>query len=472
MGHAGPSMEAGVRGMTVKVNEDFIISVVGEENVLSDPVDLLVYSSDATTLKGKPSIIVFPHKTEEVVQIVKYAKGDKIPVIPRGAGSCLSGGPVATMGGIILDFTKMNKILEIDEENFQVMVEPGVVHKDLDKELSKKGLFFPPDPSSKDWVTIGGMIAGNAGGMRAVKYGVTGDWTKGLEVVLPTGEVMWTGSKCVKVVSGYDLTGLFVGSEGTLGIFTRALLGITTLPESRFAALAYFENLEHAGRCIYRIMREGLDPSVAELMDRLTMDAVSRFTGMEFQESEAIIIIELDGDLDSIKKRSLSLERIFNEEKCISFETAQDEGEVEKMFENRHAAYAALAAHKPTVEVEDITVPLSKIVEMLHRVEVIAKKHDIMIATFGHMGDGNLHPCLLFDDRIAKEKEIAERAKEELFRAALELQGTITGEHGVGFLKRPYFPEEHDSVEIAAMKAIKRVLDPNNILNPGKIFED
>ncbi|MFX0088530.1 MAG: FAD-binding oxidoreductase [Candidatus Hodarchaeota archaeon] len=458
--------------MTVKVNEDYLISVVGEENVLSDPADLVVYSSDATPLKGRPSIVVFPHKTEEVVQIVKHANENKIPVVPRGAGSCLSGGPVAIMGGILLDFTKMNKILEIDEENFQAMVEPGVVHKDLDKELSKRGLFFPPDPSSQDWVTIGGMIAENAGGMRAVKYGVTGDWTKGLEVVLPTGEVMWTGSKCVKVVSGYDLTKLFVGSEGTLGIFTRALLGITTLPESRLAALAYFENLEQAGRCIYRIIREGLDPSAAELMDRLTMDAVSRFTGMEFPESEAVIIVELDGDSDNIKKRSVTLEKIFREEKAICYETAKDEGEVEKMFENRHAAYAALASYKPTVEVEDVTVPLSKIVEMLNLVVEIAEKHDIMIATFGHMGDGNLHPSLLFDDRIPREKEIAERAKEDLFKAALQLQGTITGEHGVGVLKRPYFPAEHDSVEISAMKAIKRVLDPNSILNPGKIFED
>lgn len=471
MSHASLGVQRGVRWMTVKVNQDYIISVVGEENVLSDPADLLVYSTDATPLRGKPSIVVFPHKTDEVAQIVKHANENKIPVIPRGAGSCLSGGPVAVSGGIILDFTKMNKILEIDEENFQVLVEPGVVYKDLDKELLKRGLFFPPDPASQDWVTLGGMIAENAGGMRAVKYGVTGDWTKGLEVVLSTGEVMWTGSKCVKIVSGYDLTSLFVGSEGTLGIFTKALLAVTMLPESRLAALAYFENLEQAGRCIFRMMREGLDPSGAELMDKLTMDAVSKYTGMEFPESGAVVIVELDGDPDNIRKRLVILEKIFKEEKAVSYKTAKDEEEVEKIFESRHAAYSALASYKPTVELEDVTVPIAKIVEMFHRVEEIAKKNDIMIATFGHMGDGNLHPNILFDDRIPEEKERAERAKDDIFKAALELQGTITGEHGVGFLKKPYFYAEHDSVEINAMKAIKRVLDPNNILNPGKIFE-
>ncbi|MHA1238294.1 MAG: FAD-binding oxidoreductase [Candidatus Odinarchaeia archaeon] len=457
--------------MSTETHEKFMLDIVGEENVLTDPVDLLVYSTDATPLKSKPCIVVFPTTTEQVTEIIKYANEKKVPVVPRGAGSSLSGGPVPIKGGIVLDFTKMNRILEIDEENFTVLVEPGVVYKDLDKELAKRGLFFPPDPSSQDWCTIGGMIAENAGGMRAVKYGVTRDWIMGAEVVLPTGKVIWSGAKTRKFASGYEIYRLMVGSEGTLGVITKAILRVTNLPNVRLAASAYFETLKQAGHCIYEIMRSGIDPSGAEVMDRLTMEAVSKFTGLTFPECGAMVIIELDGDSkEYVNMRLKKLKDIFSKMNAISYKIAETEEEAENLFESRHSAYSALTTYKPTAELEDVTVPISKVPEMFEAINKIAEKYNLLVATFGHMGDGNIHPNFLYDERDPDEVKRVEKAKEEIFRAALEMGGTLTGEHGIGAMKREYFALEHKSEEIEAMKIIKQALDPNNILNPGKIW--
>ncbi|WEU39933.1 MAG: FAD-binding protein [Candidatus Odinarchaeum yellowstonii] len=456
--------------MTLSLDVKKIEHIVGSENILTDTVDLVVYSSDATPIKSRPNIVIFPTTTQQVSDIMKYASANRIPVVPRGAGSSLSGGPVAIKGGIILDFTKMNKILNVDTDNFEVLVEPGVVYKTLEKKLKPLGLFFPPDPSSQDWCTIGGMIAENAGGMRAVKYGVTRDWVMGLEVVLSNGDVAWFGSSTYKFASGYEMHRLIVGSEGTLAIITKALLKVTTLPEARLTAIAYFKTLEDAGKCVYETIRRGLQPSGAEIMDRLTMDAVSKFTGIKFPECGAVVVNELDGDQDSVKKRLKILEEIYKHNNAISYAIAKDEHEAEKIFESRHAAYSALSTYKPTTELEDVTVPISKVPEMFKRIEEISKKYGIMIATFGHMGDGNLHPNILYDEKIPEEKEKAELVKEEIFRAALDLKGTITGEHGVGCTKIKFFGIEHSSCSVNAQKAVKKALDPYNILNPGKIF--
>lgn len=452
------------------VNKQILEGIAGPENVLTDPVDLVVYSSDATPITSRPDIVVFPTSTKQVSDIMKYANNHKIPVVPRGSGSSLSGGPVAIKGGLILDFTKMNKILDIDQENFEVLVEPGVVYKTLESKLKPLGLFFPPDPSSQDWCTIGGMIAENAGGVRAVKYGVTRDWLMGTEIVLANGDIIWAGSGTYKFASGYELHRLMVGSEGTLGLITKALLKVTPLPKSRLAAIAFFKTLEEAGKCVYQTIRLGLQPSGAEIMDRLTMDAVSKFTGIKFPECGAVVINELDGDEENIKKRLKVLEGIYKEHNAISYQIAKDEHEAEQIFQSRHAAYSALSTYKPTTELEDVTVPISKVPEMFRKVDEISKRNQIMIATFGHMGDGNLHPNLLYDAENPEERKRAEKAKEELFQAALDLKGTITGEHGVGCAKTKYFGNEHTVFDITAQKSIKRALDPNNILNPGKIF--
>ncbi|MEM2907057.1 MAG: FAD-linked oxidase C-terminal domain-containing protein [Candidatus Odinarchaeota archaeon] len=456
--------------MTVSLDVKTLEGIVGAENALTDPVDLIVYSSDATHIKSKPNVVLFPTTTQQVSDIMKYASKHRIPVVPRGAGSSLSGGPVAIKGGIIVDFTKMNKILNIDMENFEVLVEPGVVYKNLEKKLKPLGLFFPPDPSSQDWCTIGGMISENAGGMRAVKYGVTRDWVMGLEVVLANGDIAWFGSGTYKFASGYEMHRLIVGSEGTLALITKALLKITSLPESRLAAIAYFKTLEEAGKCVYETIRRGLQPSGAEIMDRLTMDAVSKFTGITFPECGAVVVNELDGEEASVKKRLKILEVIYRELNAISYRVAEDEHEAEKIFESRHAAYSALSTYKPTTELEDVTVPISKVPEMFRRIQEISKKYGIMIATFGHMGDGNLHPNILYDENIPEEKEKAEHVKDEIFKAALDLKGTITGEHGVGCAKIKFFGIEHSPCSVDAQKAIKKALDPYNILNPGKIF--
>ncbi|MHA1409051.1 MAG: FAD-binding oxidoreductase [Candidatus Odinarchaeia archaeon] len=458
--------------MSVTVDIKTLEEIVGPENTLINKVDLLVYSTDATNIKSEPAVVVFPKSSEEVSAILKYANENKIPVVPRGAGSSLSAGPVPIKGGILMDFTKMNKILKIDTENFEVLVQPGVVYADLEKKLKPLGLFFPPDPSSQDWCTIGGMIAENAGGVRAVKYGVTRDFLMGAEIALANGDIIWAGSSTYKCASGYELHRLMVGSEGTLGIITKALLKVIPLPQARLTAIAFFKSLDDAGKCVYDIIKEGLQPSGAEIMDRLTMDAVSKFTGIEFPECDAVVINELDGDEDSIKKRLKKLEELYKKHNAVSYRIAKDEKEAEQIFESRHAAYSALTTYKPTCELEDVTVPISKVPDMFKKVNEIATKYNLMIATFGHMGDGNLHPNFLYDEKDPDEVKRVEEAKKEIFKAALELNGTITGEHGVGYSKIEFFGEEHSQSDINAMKAIKRVLDPNWILNHGKIFGD
>jgi glycolate oxidase len=458
--------------MTLSVNIQTLENIVGVENILSEKIDLIVYSSDATNVKAKPNVVVFPTTNEQVSEILKYANKNKIPVVPRGAGSSLSAGPVPIKGGILMDFTKMNKILKIDKENFEVLVEPGVIYTDLEKKLKPLGLFFPPDPSSQNWCTIGGMMAENAGGIRAVKYGVTRDFVMGAEIVLANGDIVWSGSSTYKCASGYEMHRLMVGSEGTLGIITKALLKVIPLPESRLTAIAFFKSLDDAGNCVYDIIKQGLQPSGAEIMDRLTMDAVSKFTGIQFPECNAVVINELDGDEDNIMKRLKRLEEIYKKHNSISYRIAKNEEEAEQIFESRHAAYSALTTYKPTCELEDVTVPISKVPEMFRRLQEIAKKYNLLIATFGHMGDGNLHPNFLYDENVQEEVEKVEKAKEEMFKAALDLDGTITGEHGVGFCKINFFGVEHSIASIKAMKAIKKALDPNGILNPGKIFGD
>jgi glycolate oxidase len=448
-----------------------LAQIVGAENVSTESVDLLCYSRDASENVGMPDIVVWPNNTSQVSEIMKLANELKVPVTPRGAGTCLSGGPVPAKGGILLVLTRMNKILEIDIANLQVLVECGVVWQDLNNALTPYKLFLPPDPASKEACTIGGCMAECSGGVRAVKYGTFRDWALGLQVVLPNGEVIETGAKTRKGVSGYDLTRLFIGSEGTLGVITRTRLRIFPLPRYRLVMSAYFDSMESAGKAIFRVMTSGLIPSAAELMDKQTVEAVSKFINMKFPECVALAIFEFDGSsLGEVKRRIRQTRKLCEREKATRIDISETVEESDRLWRARKSAGPALATLKPSSLHEDATVPTSRIPEMLTRIKQIAQKHNVLIPTFGHVGDGNLHPIILYDERNPDEKKRAEAATADIFRVALELGGTLSGEHGIGLSKAPFFSMEHSSPETEVMRKIKNALDPNNILNPGKIW--
>jgi glycolate oxidase len=447
-----------------------ISEIVGEENITTSLVDLITYSSDASIDSGMPNLVVWPTTPEQISKIVKLANEYHFPIIPRGAGTGLSGGAVPKYGGVILDLSRMNKILEISTQDLQVLVEAGVVADDLNQELAKHGLFFPPDPASSSAATIGGMLAENAGGIRAVKYGTTREWVLGLEVVLPTGEVLWVGRRAMKWVAGYDLVRLFIGSEGTLGIITKALLKVRPLPETALSAFAMFSSLEQAVHCVYKIIIEGLEPSKVEFLDQITLDAISKYTGTSFPPGEAAIIIELDGEKLSVEKRLERLIEIFKEEKALSYDVARTPEENMRIWQARKAALPALSSVKPTVVIEDVTVPISKLPYMVKVVQEISKKFNIPVATFGHVGDGNFHPCILLDIRNRDEVERMEKCALEIAKAAIKVGGTVSGEHGIGTLKMNMYRHEAPTELVKLLLKIKRALDPNNIMNPGKIF--
>ena len=448
-----------------------LAQIVGAENVSTESVDLLCYSRDASENVGIPDIVVWPNNTSQVSEIMKLANKLKVPVTPRGAGTCLSGGPVPARGGILLVLTRMKKILEVDIANLQVLVECGVVWQDLNNELIPYKLFLPPDPASKEACTIGGCMAECSGGVRAVKYGTFRDWALGLQVVLPNGEVIETGAKTRKGVSGYDLTRLFIGSEGTLGVITRARLRIFPLPRYRLVMSAYFDSMENAGKAIFRVMISDLIPSAAELMDKQTVEAVSKFINMKFPECIALAIFEFDGSsLGELKRRIRQARKLCEKEKATRIDVSETMEESDRLWRARKSAGPALATLKPSSLHEDATIPTSRIPEMLTRIEQIAQKHNVLIPTFGHAGDGNLHPIILYDERDPDEKKRAEAATADIFQAALELGGTLSGEHGIGLSKAPFFSMEHSNPETEVMRKIKNALDPNNILNPGKIW--
>ncbi|MFQ6125302.1 MAG: FAD-binding oxidoreductase [Candidatus Heimdallarchaeota archaeon] len=446
-------------------------AILGEERVTDDPLDLLCYSKDASIETGTPNVIVFPETPHEVVEIVNLAYVEAVPVIPRGAGSNVSGGAIATeRGGIVVCLTRMNKILELDAANFQVLVEPGVICLQLNEYLNTYGLYFPPDPASDKTATIGGMINENSGGIRAVRYGVTREWIVQLQVVLPDGRVIWTGNKARKAVAGYDLTRLFIGSEGTLGIVTKAWLRLTPLPEIRLLASGYFNTPTEAGHCVYTIMRKRLDPSGAEILDSTTLQAVSEFSGRSFPECGAIVIVELDGNKQDVELRLDTLEQIFREEGAIKIEIARNPSQYEHVWRARKAAFPALTVRRPTARMEDISIPISQLPRMFEELERISKQFNVEIATFGHSGDGNLHPIVLWDERIPKEHENALNAINDVWSTALTLGGTVSGEHGIGLSKLKMMEKEFGKDALDVMRAIKHALDPKGIMNPGKVI--
>lgn len=449
-----------------------LIQVVGAENYDDTKTGRLVYSYDATPqFQSLPDAVIAPRNTKEVAEIAKICNEYRIPIVPRGSGTNLCAGTCPVEGGIVLLFNHMNRILEIDEENLTATVQPGVVTLDLTKAVEEKGLFYPPDPGSMKISTIGGNISENSGGLRGLKYGVTRDYVLGLEVVLANGDVIRTGGKLAKDVAGYDLTRLFVGSEGTLGIVTEATLKLIPMPEAKQTMLALYQDLEAAARSVSKIIANKIIPVTLEFLDQPTLEVVEDFARIGLPtDVKAVLLIEQDGPKEVVERDMKKMADICRAEQAVSVQLARSEEEAEALRTARRTALSALARLKPTTILEDATVPRSEIAKMVKAINEIAEKYQLKICTFGHAGDGNLHPTCPTDARNREEMERVERAFEEIFAKAIELGGTITGEHGVGVMKAPYLEWKLGPAGIAAMKAVKQALDPNNIMNPGKVF--
>ncbi|AXN37815.1 glycolate oxidase subunit GlcD [Peribacillus butanolivorans] len=458
--------------MLTKQVKQQLLSIVGPENYDDSKVECLVYSYDATPgYQSMPDAVIKPGCTNEVAAIVKVCNEHKVPIIPRGSGTNLSGGTCPTEGGLVLLFNRMNSLIEIDEENLTATVQPGLITLDLISAVEKKGLFYPPDPSSMKISTIGGNINENSGGLRGLKYGVTRDYVIGLEVVLPNGDIIRTGGKLAKDVAGYDLTKLFVGSEGTLGIVTEAILKLIPIPETTKTMLALYQDLDAAAQSVAKIISNKIIPVTLEFLDRPTLIVVEDFAKIGLPTNvEAVLLIEQDGPPEVVERDMKRMADICLEEKAVSVEIAETELDAVALKTARRTALSALARLKPTTILEDATVPRSEIAKMVRAINEIATKHNVNICTFGHAGDGNLHPTCITDARDHDEMERVEHAFADIFAVAIDLGGTITGEHGVGAMKAPYLEWKLKKEGIAAMKGIKQAFDPNNIMNPGKVF--
>lgn len=448
--------------------------IVGEDNYFEDIIDTVCFSYDATHLNGaSPSIALYPSDTNQVAQILKIAHTENIPVIPRGGASGIAGGYVPiSKETIIIDLKRLNKIIEIDKENMTATVESGVVTLDLQTKVDKYGLMYPPDPSSMKVSTIGGNIATNAGGPRGVKYGNTLAYVLGLEVVLSDGRILNTGNKCVKQSSGYNISKLFVGSEGTLGIITKAIVRLVPKPESKRTMLAIFDRVEDASQAVSNIIAKGIVPTTLELMDNKMIVLLEAFKQTGYpMDAEAVLLIEVDGDTVVLEEQMKKIRQACEETNVRTFQTAKDDKQAAELFESRRMAYGVCSRAKPSCMVEDVTVPRTKFPVMIKKIQEISEKYNIDTVVLAHAGDGNTHPLILTDYRSKEEMERVEKALEEIAVEGLKLGGTLSGEHGIGLLKKQWMLQEHGEVGIAMMHSIKQAFDPKGILNPGKIFE-
>jgi glycolate oxidase len=445
--------------------------IVGKQQVLTEPEDLVAYSYDGTFAEHRPDVVVNPASTEQVSEIMKVAWREGIPVVPRGMASGLAAASIPLDGGIALNLCRMNRILEIDELNFTTTVEAGVVTQDLADSVARKGFFYPPDPSSIKQSTLGGNAACNAGGPRCLKYGVTGDYVMGLTVVLADGRILKTGGKAIKNVTGYNLTHLFIGSEGTLGVITELILKLILLPKEARTAKAVFPRLADASRCVNDILTAGITPATIELMDETAIATIEEAMHLDLPlDVEAILIIESDGmDQESVVREIEAIAEICRATGARDVQVARDEKERATLWTARRSISPSLARRAPNKLGEDISVPRSAIPDAVAAIKEISRKHEIPIAIFGHAGDGNLHPNILFDKHDPAQVEKMKQAAGDIFATSVRLGGTLSGEHGVGSLKLAFLEQDIGPLYIEVMGSIKRALDPKNILNPGKV---
>src|SRR5881296_3384942 len=447
--------------------------ILGEKNVLTAKEDLIPYSFDGTAaLQEMPGCVVFTSSTSEVAEVLKLANETRTPVVTRGSGTGLSGGSVPSADCIVLCTVKMDKILELDRANLTMLVQPGVTTLQVADAASTAGLFYPPDPGSMKISTIGGNVAENSGGLRGLKYGVTRNYVMGMEVVLPDGEVLWTGNKCVKDVAGYSLKDLFIGSEGTLGVITKVLLRLIPRPAAKKTMVATFAQMDHAAESVSAIIAAQIIPCTLEFLDRMTIHCVEDYAKIGLPlDCEALLLMETDGHPAVVAEEAAQMEKICRERGCMEVRVAKDDAEATKLASARRSAFSALARVAPTTILEDATVPRSELARMIRFVAATAKKYQLRVGTFGHMGDGNLHPTFLTDERNKAEMHRVEEAFKEIFAEAVRLGGTITGEHGVGLAKKSFLPTFAGEAQMRVMRQLRRALDPNGILNPGKMFD-
>jgi glycolate oxidase len=448
---------------------DLLKEIAGEEFVTTELIDLISHSTDAGDYRARPEAVVYPHSTQEVSAILKLANEELIPITPRGAGTNTSGETVPLKGGIVLDLSRMDKILDISLEDRVAVVQPGVVYGHLNAALEQHGFCFPPDPASGKVATLGGNIATNAGGLKGAKYGVTKDYVLGLTVVLPGGEVMSTGGRYLKCSSGFNLTQLFVGSEGALGVVTEAILKINPKPTHAQTAMASFDSLVDAGKAVSQIMSSGAIPSVLELLDKNLIWAINQDTGMGLPDAEALLLTETDGFTAEDTEFQLGqIIKCFEDNHASSVRRAKDREEAENLWTARRSAFPVITRLNNGTYSEDTTVPLSKVPEMLEFVEELGKKYGMIIPTLGHVGDGNLHPHFSFDRTNQEDVKKVKAAKQELYQKAVELGGTLSGEHGIGLAKAKFMQLEHQPAAFKAMRDLKKLFDPKGIMNPGK----
>jgi glycolate oxidase len=448
-----------------------IKELVGTKNVLTGEEERWCYAYDATDLVHLPDLVVFPGSAEDISHIVKLANQHRFPVVPRGAGTGRAGGSVPVRGGVVLVTTRMNRIVEIDPEDMVAVVEPGVVTGVLKRQVAEQGLYYPPDPGSADYCSIGGNVASGAGGAVALQYGVTRDYVLGLTVVLPTGEIIEAGARTMKSVVGYDLTRLFLGSEGTLGMITRIILRLVPQPASRLSLAAGFTTMEAALTAVGRVLQSDLTPTAIEFMDRATLACVREMLPFSLPpQVTALLLFMIDGHSRDVAGRVKDLSKLCKKERAHMVLQAKDEAEAEKLWAARRAISPATFKVRPHKVSEDVAVPLGAIPLLVAGVEEIARQRDLPIICFGHAGDGNIHVNIMFDQSMPQEREQAHAATEELFALVGRLRGTLSGEHGIGLTKAPYLGLELSEAVMALQKRLKQAFDPLNIMNPGKIF--
>jgi glycolate oxidase len=447
-------------------------NIFGKDNVLTEIEDMIAYSYDASHVEIQPEAVVFATTTPQISQLMKLAYQERIPVTPRGQGSGLSGGSVPLNKGIVLVMDRMKRIIEFDPANRLITVEAGLTTADIDPIAAQANLFYPPDPGSVGFSTIGGNVAENAGGLRGLKYGVTKDYVKMLKVVLPQGDIVILGNKCVKHVAGFNMEGIFVGSEGLLGIMTEVTLALLPIPEHRESALAIFNSLDSAAKAVAAIIAAGVTPATMEFMDNATINAIQNFKDCGLpRDAAAVLLIETDGQKDSAISEMAKVEAEVQNNGSRAFARAQSSEERDRFFAGRRVALNALAGVRPNLILEDATVMRSKLPDMVRGITDIANKYNLQVGIFGHAGDGNLHPTFLVDMRDKDEMARTEKAVAELFQLAIDLDGTISGEHGIGLEKKPFLQNQLGSEGIRLLQNIKRTFDPLNLLNPGKMFD-
>jgi len=447
--------------------------IVGAEQVLTSPEDTIPYGFDGTAaLKGPVGVVVHPGSTEEVAAVVKLANEFSNAIVTRGSGTGLSGGSVPSEGCIVLCLTRLDKIISVDAANLTVRAQCGVITAAIDAAANKHGLFYPPDPGSMKISTIGGNVAENSGGLRGLKYGVTRDYVMGLEVVLPDGRIARFGNACVKDVAGYSMKDLFIGSEGTLGIITEVLLKVLPRPAARRTMLASYDRMEDAAQTVSDIIAAKIIPCTLEFLDRMTIGCVEDYAKIGLpRDCEALLLMETDGHPAAVAEEAEQMLTLARARGARDVRVARDDAEALQLASARRSAFSALARVRPTTILEDVTVPRDKLAEMVAFVAEVAKKHNLLVGTFGHMGDGNLHPTFLTDERNTEEMARVHEALEDIVTKTLALGGTITGEHGVGLAKKAWLRRQVGENSHDLMREIKRAWDPRNLLNPGKIFD-